>query len=219
MTAADNSSPESNEPAEQELSAAPQARANSWRKYLPTIAFIMAAPLLAVLLTAFVFQSYEVQGRSMVATLNDQDRLIIWKLPQTVSKITRHAYIPHRGDIIVFNVSGLYENGTATEKQLIKRVIGLPGDRVVLRDGHYVIYNAEHPEGYDPDINQEFSANIAHPTLGSVDLTVPQDEVFVSGDNRTNSRDSRSFGPVDSRAIIGKLALRIIPVSKAKSFN
>src|SRR4051812_22701390 len=79
-----------------------QGRGGNWRDILSTLLILVAAPLIALLLTAFVFQSYEVDGQSMETTLHDHDRLIVLKVPRTVSRLTNHPYIPHRGDVIIF---------------------------------------------------------------------------------------------------------------------
>ena len=191
---------------------------SSWRGAIATISILVAAPLVALLLTAFIFQSYEVDGPSMETTLQNRDRLIVWKVPRTLARITNHAYIPERSDVIIFVKHGLYETGGNQEKQLIKRVIGLPGDRVLVQDGHITIFNSEHPGGYNPDLDHDFSGNIASITTGNVDLVVKDGEVFVCGDNRTNSLDSRSFGTISSDDIVGKLAIRIFPINNFKSF-
>lgn len=193
---------------------------SAWRSVLSTIAIFIAAPLVALFLISFVFQSYEVDGPSMETTLQNRDRLIVWKVPRTVSRITGHDYIPNRGDVVIFVKHGLYDPYGETDKQLIKRVLGLPGDRVVVSDGKITIYNQEHPDGFNPDINQEWSANIASVTTGNVDIVVPKGEVFVFGDNRTNSLDSRApqVGTVPAKDIIGKLSFRIFPVNSFKSF-
>ena len=189
-----------------------------WRSAISTILILIAAPVVALLLTAFIFQSYEVDGPSMETTLQNRDRLIVWKVPRTIAKITGRAYIPERNDVIVFVKPELNNTGTTQEKQLIKRVIGLPGDRVVVQDGGITVYNKEHPDGYNPDANHEYSPNIAALTTGNLDVTVGEDQVFVCGDNRTNSLDSRSFGAIPANDIVGKLTVRIFPVSKFKSF-
>ena len=99
------------------------------RSVISTIAILLAAPLLAGILMVFVFQSYQVDSPSMQTTLHNNDRLIVMKLPRTLARITHHAYIPNRGDVIIFNEpSGA--NASSTTKQLIKRVVGLPGERV-----------------------------------------------------------------------------------------
>lgn len=190
---------------------------SGWHSFLSSAAIAVLAPLVAILLTTFVFQSYEVQGRSMESTLSDKDRLIILKLPATAAKITDNKYIPKRYDIIVFNQRGLTDRNNQ-DKQLIKRVIGLPGDHVVVKDGQITIFNAQNPEGYNPDKDQDFSAHVIGPTKGNIDLIVPSGHVFVSGDNRTDSHDSRDFGTVSSESIIGKLVLRIMPVNNFESF-
>ena len=196
----------------------PPRSAGGWRSVVSTIGILVAAPLVALLLTAFVFQSYEVDGPSMETTLQNRDRLIVWKMPRTLARLTSHTYIPNRGDVIVFVKHGLYEPGGTQEKQLIKRVIGLPGDHVVVQDGHITIFNAQHPEGYNPDVDHDFSANISSLTTGNVDIIVPTGEVFVCGDNRTNSLDSRSFGTIAAHDIVGRLSLRVFPLNNFKSF-
>ncbi|HSX46924.1 MAG TPA: signal peptidase I [Patescibacteria group bacterium] len=202
----------------QPLAVTSNKPSNGWRSALSTLAIIIAAPAVALLLTAFVFQSYEVDGPSMETTLQNRDRLIVWKVPRTVARVTGHDYTPRRDDVIIFVKHGLLEPNSTEEKQLIKRVIGLPGEHVVVHDGHITIYNKDNPQGFNPDINHDFSANIASISPGDVDLVVPPGQVFVCGDNRTNSLDSRSFGPIPTHDIVGKLTIRIFPVSNFKSF-
>ena len=180
------------------------------------ILIFFMAPLVAFLLTLFVFQSYQVDGQSMETTLQHNDRLIVSKIPRTWANVTGHDYIPNRGDIIVFHRKNLQEFGEA-DKQLIKRVIALPGERVVVKDGTLTVYNAENPGGFQPDKTMDYGAVIGT-TQGRVDLVVGKDEVFVSGDNRGNSLDSRSFGPIKAHEIAGKLEYRVFPFNKAESF-
>lgn len=186
-----------------------------WQSALSTIAILILAPVVAILLTTFVFQSYEVDGPSMEETLQNRDRLIVWKVPRTISRLTGNAYIPGRGEIIVFNRDDTAELGG--QKQLIKRVIGLPGERVVVRDGHITIYNREHPNGFNPDTGGGYGDH-SQDTQGTIDVTVPKGEVFVAGDNRPNSLDSRAFGTVPADGIVGNLAIRIFPFNKLKAF-
>lgn len=188
-----------------------------WRGVVTTILILLAAPMIALVLIAFVFQSYEVDGPSMETTLQNKDRLIINKIPRTLAKITGKSYIPKRGDIIIFVKHGAIDFDGSGEKQLIKRVVGLPGERVVVKDNKMIVYNAEYPDGFDPNTLDPHKG-IASTTPGSADFTVGKNEVFVSGDNRLNSLDSRSFGPISSDDIVGKLAFRIFPLNKAESF-
>lgn len=207
-------------PRREHTSAAPgteHPRRPFWREALSTIGVIAAAILLAVGLIAFVFQSYQVDGPSMNNTLHDGDRLIVWKVPVTWAHITGHPYIPNRGDIIVFNQSGLSEFGQSDKKQLIKRVVGLPGDRVVIKNGELMIYNKAHPNGFDPDRTLPYGKNIPV-TSGKMVVTLGKNQLFVSGDNRPDSLDSRAFGPISAKDIVGKLVLRIYPIGNAKAF-
>ena len=194
----------------------PKKRFESWTSVLSTIALLLLAPLIAFLIAAFIVQSYEVDGQSMETTLQNNDRLIVDKWPRTWARITGQPYVPRRGDIIIFNQSGIdYVGGPP--KQLIKRVIGLPGEHVTVTGGKITIYNQQHPEGFNPDSSGLYLIT-AHDTLGSVNLTLKSDQIFVCGDNRPNSEDSRYFGPINASQIVGKLAFRIIPLNKAQRF-
>ena len=187
------------------------------RNIVSTLAIIIIAPLVALALTAFVFQSYQVDGPSMETTLMNNDRLIVYKLPKTIADITGHPYIPHRGDIIVFSKRGLDAANPNQSKQLIKRVIGLPGDHLVIANGMVMIYNKKHPKGFDPDKTMSYGKYLPA-TTGNENIVIPKNEVFVMGDNRTDSYDSRDFGPIKVQNIIGKLVLRILPINKAQVF-
>src|SRR5690606_34116933 len=104
------------------------------------------------------------------------------------------------------------------DRQLVKRVIALPGERVLVRDGVVKVYNEEHPEGFNPDKDTDYEQDIDPITPGYIDLTVKPGEIFVLGDNRDNSSDSRTFGTIQSKEIVGELALRIYPFSDFRSF-
>ncbi|MEK7059215.1 MAG: signal peptidase I [Patescibacteria group bacterium] len=194
-----------------------QNQRSGWHEILSTLGILLTALAVALLIIGFVFRSYQVDGPSMESTLHNTDKLIIWKVPRTWARITGHNYIPSRGDIVVFEQVGLSEFGQQDSKQLIKRVIGLPGDRVVVKNGVYTIYNQAHPEGYDPDRVLPYGKNIPA-TDGNIDIKLNDHQLFVSGDNRPDSLDSRAFGPIDADQVVGKLILRVFPVSQAKTF-
>jgi signal peptidase I len=204
-------------PVEDQMVVSSNSKREGFWSVASTIMILVAAPLIALLLINFVFQSYEVDGPSMESTLQNHDRLIVWKVPRTIAKVTKHPFIPARGKIIIFVKHGLYDQGVGGDKQLIKRVIGLPGDRVVVRDGSVTIYNADHPQGFEPDKTLGYGKMIPT-TTGNVDLVVPPGEIFVCGDNRVNSLDSRIFGTVSSSDVIGELSARIFPVNKVDFF-
>lgn len=190
---------------------------SAFKEFLSTIGVLVTALAVAFLLIAFVFQSYQVDGPSMENTLQNKDRLIVWKLPRTWARVTGHSYVPKRGDIIIFTQSGLSAYGQEDTKQLIKRVIGLPGDRVVVGGGTITVFNSAHPKGFQPDKTLPYGKNIPF-TSGNVEYNIGSNELFVSGDNRPNSLDSRIFGPVKLDNVIGKLAVRIYPLNTAEKF-
>lgn len=188
-----------------------------WRSIVSTLLLLALAPVIAISIAAFVIQSYQVEGASMQRTLNDQDRLIVDKIPRTWARITNNPYIPNRGDIIIFNQANVSNSVGSSEKQLIKRVIALPGERVVIDSGKITVYNNENPGGFNPDIKTGYGIDASF-TPGNIDLVVPKNQVFVCGDNRQNSEDSRFFGPVRADEIVGKLVLRLLPFDKLQTF-
>jgi signal peptidase I len=184
-----------------------------------TIGIFILAGLFSFLIISFVFRSYQVDGPSMENTLQNNDKLIVWKLPKTWSEITGHPWIPKRGDIIVFRETGLAAFGQANTKDLIKRVIGLPGDKLVLSNGKYMIYNKKHPKGFDPDLTLGYGKKEKIPyTSGNETIVLGKNQLFVSGDNRPDSLDSRDFGPINANQIIGQLIIRFYPFSKFELF-
>ncbi len=195
----------------------PKKNHEGLKSVLSTIAILIIAPVIALTLTAFVFQSYEVDGPSMETTLQHHDRLIVLKVPRTLARLTKHAYIPNRGDVIIFTEHQGFESSGNSDRQLIKRVLALPGERVVVKDGTLTVYNQEHPDGFKPDSTLPYGSAIKS-TPGNIDIVVGENEVYVCGDNRTNSLDSRSFGPVAAKDIVGKLVFRVYPFSKADTF-
>jgi signal peptidase I len=196
--------------------AAPSRPSPAWRRQagdgaLSTILFLLLVPVIAVLFTTFVFKSYEVDGPSMETTLQHQDRLIVLKTGQTWARLTGRDYIPARDEIVVF------ERPDEGGRQLIKRVVGLPGERVVIANGSLTVFNAAFPEGFNPDRGAHRD-HVDPVTHGEVDLVVPAGSVFLLGDNRDNSMDSRVLGPVPSSNIVGTLAVRIFPFSQFKAY-
>jgi signal peptidase I len=192
-------------------------RREGWSSIASTVAVLLIAPIVALFLTSFVFQSYQVDGDSMETTLQNNDRLLVWKVPKTWSKITGHTYIPNRGDVVIFAEKEVSDFGRNPDKQLIKRVIGLPGERVVVKDGAVTVYNNEYPDGFQPDATLPYG-EVIRDTTGDVDVVVPKDRLYVLGDNRDNSLDSRSFGPISAHDIVGKLIIRVWPVGNMKAF-
>lgn len=174
---------------------------------------IVAALILVQVINHLLFQSYRVVGESMLPTLHAGDLLIISKVGRTTARINSSVYEPKRGDVIVFH-------SPKDELQLVKRVIGMPGERVVVRSGKITIFNDKHPRGFNPDSQMGYGKTLP-PTSGNVDITVPEGHLFVSGDNREggNSLDSRNeLGTIPEDSVVGNLVLRIWPLDKAEFF-
>jgi len=149
--------------------------------------------LCVILLRAFVAEPFVVRGNSMEPTFFDGDYL--W-----IEKVSPHFYLK-RGEVVVFKAP---DNPYAV---YIKRIIGLPGERVRIV-GQKIYVSSE--EGIFLLIEPYIKAL----TQGSVDITLGEDEYFVLGDNRTVSEDSRMFGPIKKKAIIGRAWIRIFPFAK-----
>ncbi|MDX1765856.1 MAG: signal peptidase I [Candidatus Saccharimonadales bacterium] len=186
---------------------------SSYKGFISIFQLIAGALLLAFIINQFIFQSYEVFGQSMTPTLSQGDRLIISKVSKSWNSLWNNDYQPGRGEIVVFR------NPRNNTTQLVKRVIGLPGDRVVVDGGQITVFNDENPDGFNPDEDQQL--DLAS-TDGRVDLTVPDGQIFVVGDNRipNGSYDSRSpdLGTVPIDVVVGELVLRIFPLTEAKFF-
>lgn len=196
----------------QNQSPTKKPRGYAWRGFMSLLQLVFGAVALAFLINHVVFQSYQVYGQSMVPTLHEGDRLIINKLGRNWSNAFGDGYLPKRGDIIVFH------NPKDEATQLVKRVVGLPGDRVVVNAGEVIVFSDESPQGFDFD--QTFGLTLEG-TVGNVDIEVPDGEVFVVGDNRVSggSLDSRNeLGTVPIRQIVGDLVFRIFPLSDVDTF-
>lgn len=191
----------------------PKKNPSSIRSFLSTFLLVGGALVFAIFINQFIFQSYQVDGSSMEPSLQNSDRLIIWKLPHTWSRLTGNKFVPKRGDIVVFH------KPDGSDEQLIKRVIGLPDDHVVVSDGIITVYNKENPAGFHPD-DAPYGKNLPV-TAGNVDVQVKAGEIFVSGDNRVPgaSLDSRSsLGNIDLDLVVGKLVLRLFPFQSFETF-
>jgi len=181
--------------------------------------FVLLVTIGAITINTFVFRSFSVVGPSMETTLFTGDRLIVNRLPVTLASIKNTSYIPQRGEVIVFK-NPRFHSGIGDE-YIVKRVIALPGERVVLKNGEFTVYNGENPDGLNPDEILKEKNGIIYPTSGSVDIIVPKNELFVSGDHRqeTYSLDSRNgLGTIPIYDIVGPVSIRIYPFNKIRLF-
>jgi signal peptidase I len=165
------------------------------------------ALLVAFVIKTFLLQAFYIPSLSMFPTLKVNDRVLVNKLSYDLHDI-------HRGDVVVFKSPP--NDGSAT-KDLIKRVIGLPGDTVEARDGNIVINGQVLNEPYLPRGMETRGPMCQTDTLpgcqGNDKIVVPKDRYFVMGDNRGNSRDSRFIGAIPGSLIIGRAFVRVWPVT------
>lgn len=163
------------------------------------IKVILIAGILALIITHFIKPTI-VNGESMYPTLKPNDYLIMNKVAYRNRPVE---YL----DVIVFESNlPLKDDGSNKKKDLVKRVIGLPGDHIIVFEGEVFRNDEKLEEPYIKDGT----------TDRDVDVTVPEGHVFVMGDNRLNSSDSRdqSIGTVAEEKIIGKVVLRLFPFNK-----
>ena len=195
-------------------------RKNYLRDMTSIIFFIVAVILGTLIINSFVFRSYSIVGRSMEDTLHDGEQVIVNRLPVTWSMIKNEPYVPKRGQIIVFeNPRNPSNMSTQADRYLIKRVVGLPGERVVVKDGEITVYNDENPNGFNP--NEGLKDEPRTPASGNIDTIVQDKTIFVSGDHRdgNNSYDSRNgLGNIQLYSVVGPVKLRLFPVNKFRLF-
>lgn len=187
-----------------------RARTGRLRSVVANLGVVTGVLATALFINTFVLQSYYVDGTSMAPTLHNNDRLLIDKAEWSAARLTGQAYVPERGDVVIINSAIKDTNGQL--EQLIKRVIALPGERIVINNGKATVYNQANPAGFDPDTSLGLRLD---PTFASsdIDKQLADDEIFVMGDNRSpgGSLDSRVFGPVKLTALDGKLLIRVYP--------
>ena len=150
--------------------------------------------LIAVVVILFLYQPVRVEGTSMLPRLEDHDRLFINKFVYRISSI-------HRGDVVVFHYP------RDPEKSYIKRVIGLPGDRVFIGRGRVYVNGKLLREPYVPEEYRD--------TRSMAETVIADDTYFMMGDHRSISSDSREFGPVDRDLIYGKAVFVYWPTKDA----
>ncbi len=184
---------------------------------LSLVIFVACVIIGTILINTFIFRSFNVVGPSMETTLYTGDRLIVNRVPVTFSQLQGKSYVPERGQVIVFK-NPHYSLGIEDE-YIVKRVIAFPGERVVLKDGKYTVYNGDFPKGFNPDDANH--GEPGSPTTGEVDEIVPEKELFVSGDHRTGnfSYDSRNgMGTIPYYDVVGPVAMRIFPFDDIRTF-
>lgn len=178
------------------------------RSFLSFLAEIVKVVLISVAIIVpiryFLIQPFYVKGASMEPTFHDNEYLII-------DEISYRFREPRRGEVVVLR------NPRGEKDFFIKRIIGLPGERVVIENGVVRIFNAEAPAGFVLNERTYLSPNVR--TTHELDVSVGRSEYFILGDNRGSSLDSRSFGPAPRADIVGRTWIRAWPPQKLRLFS
>lgn len=161
------------------------------------VKFSILAALIVIPVRLFIAQPFIVNGASMEPTFETGEYLI-------VDQLTYAFEAPVRGEVIIFR----YPRDPS--KFFIKRVIGLPGETVRLRGKDIIIVNSKHPDGF---ILNEPYLDENNRQSDTSEVTLADDEYFVLGDNRQESSDSRTWGPLKEEFLIGRAFLRLFPLS------
>jgi len=178
------------------------------KNFWDLISFAIIALIIVIPIRLWIAQPFVVSGDSMFPTFHDKEYLIVDELSYILDK-------ENRGDVVIFK----YPNDP--KRYFIKRIIGMPNEEINIKNGIVTIFNSHNPSGFvldEPYIRENFFANGTYKTSDN--------EYFVMGDNRNRSSDSRVWGNVPKKLVVGRAFLRLIPVStisylpgSLKSFN
>ncbi len=175
---------------------------SSTRNMVEWALVIVGAIVVAFLVKTFLVQAFQIPSASMHPTLLEGDRVLVNKLSYDLHDV-------NRGDVVVFARPKSMNAGPNDPDDLIKRVIGLPGDTVQTKDGHVYIDGRELDEPYLAE--DTVSDGIDDP------VTIPEGHLWVMGDNRGDSQDSRVFGPIPEDDVVGRAFLIMWPLSRIGS--
>lgn len=164
-----------------------------------------------LIIISFIFDIASVNGHSMEHTITDKSHALVFKASDTLSKLfTGSDYVPKRGDVIIartiFSASASQSLGIRPEGTIIKRVAGIPGDTITVTGDVITIKPSGQSSSFDFDNGQSWSATRQNETRDiTLDVTLKPDEIFVVGDNRPGSIDSRIIGPLKLDQVIGQV--------------
>ena len=192
--------PTGSPPQEVEPPEGPGRPNRNLRLTLEWVGVVVLALVAAFLVKTFVLQTFFIPSASMEPTLNIGDRVFVNKLAYSFHSV-------HRGDVVVFTLPPGESAGTGVD-DLIKRVIGLPGETVEARQGRIYINGRPLAEPWLPKGVSPVAG------LPLEKTRVPPNDYFLMGDNRGNSSDSRHFGPIPGNLIVGRAFVRIWPFSR-----
>lgn len=186
--------PRADEEPPQEAGDGPATRPSSTRTLVEWVLIIGGALLAALVIKTFLFQAFYIPSESMLPTLEKQDRVLVNKLSYRLHDV-------NRGDVVVFERP---PNEAGVIRDLIKRVVGLPGETVEGKDGRVYIDGEPLREPYLPPPS----------TTGTFGPEkIPAGHIWVMGDNRANSSDSRVFGSISTSSVVGRAFVRVWPLT------
>ncbi len=168
------------------------------------VKIVAIALIIIIPIRYFVFQPFIVSGSSMEPNFSNGQYLVI-------DEISYHFSDPHRGDVVVLHYP------KDPKQFFIKRIIGLPGEKVKIDNGRVIIINAAHPDGITLDETYLPTQGLSYPhdpaiVGGNNILTLGPDQYFMMGDNRLASSDSRDWGVLTRSGMVGKVFLRALPL-------
>jgi len=194
-------------PGETEVDNGRRRLGGSFRAAFDWVVVLVVALLVALGIRTFVLQQFFISGPSMETTLFQPNRVLVNKLSYRFGDISR-------GDVVVFD--RVTSNGQYVQHDdLIKRVVALPGESVSIKGCVVYVDGKQLDEPYLPVVDAQQADLVSRcrqPEMAAVD--VPAEQVFVLGDNRVQSMDSRTFGPVDKETIVGRAFVVIWPISR-----
>lgn len=177
------------------------------RKFFASLLEVLEIAVIAVaavfIVRSFLVQPFLVSGTSMYPTFNNGDYVL-------TDELTYRIRPPERGEVVVFH------DVSDPSTYLIKRIIGLPGERLVIKNNTVTIYNKQNPNGFVLDESYLPAGTI---TSGDEDITLSSTTYFMMGDNRAVSYDSRSWGPLPASNIVGLVRFRLWPLSAITIFS
>jgi signal peptidase I len=175
----------------------PEPETSRASSFWETIKFIFLAIIIVIPIRLFIAQPFVVHGESMDPTLAQGQYLI-------VDELSYHISHPKRGDVVILR----YPQNP--KLFFVKRVIGLPGETINIEGRDVTIYNDEHPEGFMLD-----EPYVEFPSNNNLEKKIADDEYFVMGDNRARSSDSRIWGTVPEKLMVGRALIRLFPLDSA----
>lgn len=192
---------------------------NAWSSFFELLKVLVFAAIIIIPVKTFFFQPFFVEGASMEPSFSGGDYLIVNEFGYKTTDV-------RLGDNLDFSVKPfrelsrfdavVFKYPRNPSQYFIKRIIGLPGETIQIKNSQITIYNAEHPTGFLLDDKMFLSPRTV--TAETIMTELKPDEYFVMGDNRPNSYDSRAIGPIPEDKIIGRVSVRVWPFTGASVY-